>query len=403
MKNLFLLLMLPTLVSCRVDSMKENTFKDDVAFLKKHTDVVVLADQTGNTQIAVCPGLQGRIMTSTAGGDTGQSYGWINYELLESGENNPHINAFGGEERLWFGPEGGQYSVFFKKGDPFDLEHWYTPTAVNEESFAVKEKTKTSVRFVKEIALRNYSDTGFQLTVDREVSLLDKEQVQGLIGVSLGKDVQVAAYKTSNKVINTGDQAWEKDTGLVSIWILCMLKPSPENTIVIPFQSGDVAQLGPVVNDTYFGKVPADRLIVEEDVMFFRGDGEYRSKIGLSYQRCKPICGSYDAKNGVLTLMHFNKPEQPMDYVNSMWEIQDKPYAGDVVNSYNDGPPEPGAKPLGPFYELESSSPALALAPNASYVHDHSIIHIQGTEAELEPIAQKALAVSIHEIKAAFQ
>ena len=155
MKNLFLLLMLPTLVSCRVDSMKENTFKDDVAFLKKHTDVVVLADQTGNTQIAVCPGLQGRIMTSTAGGDTGQSYGWINYELLESGENNPHINAFGGEERLWFGPEGGQYSVFFKKGDPFDLEHWYTPTAVNEESFAVKEKTKTSVRFVKEIALRN--------------------------------------------------------------------------------------------------------------------------------------------------------------------------------------------------------------------------------------------------------
>ena len=37
------------------------------------------------------------------------------------------MNAFGGEDRLWLGPEGGQYSIFFRAGDPFDLEHWQTP------------------------------------------------------------------------------------------------------------------------------------------------------------------------------------------------------------------------------------------------------------------------------------
>ena len=395
-------LILPTLVSCSVETAAENDFGSDVAFLKQHSDVVVLADETGRTKIAVSPAMQGRVMTSTAGGDGGMSYGWINYELIQSGENNPHINAFGGEERLWFGPEGGQFSVFFAKGDPFDLAHWYTPKAVNEEPFEVVEHTNGSLRFVKEITLRNASDTEFQLRVDREVRLLDRQQVQSLFGVTIEEGVSMVAYQTRNRVTNTGPRAWQRHTGLLSIWILCMLKPSAENTIVIPFRAGDAATLGPIVNDAYFGKVPADRLIVEESVLFFRGDGAYRSKIGLTYRRCRSVCGSYDARNGVLTLMHFNKPSQPMDYVNSMWEIQADPYAGDVVNSYNDGPPEPGVPPMGPFYELESSSPALALAPHASYRHDHCIVHVQGSEAALDPIARKTLGVGIAEIKGKF-
>ena len=61
--------------------------------------------------------------------------------------------------------------------------------------------------------------------------------------------------------------------------------------------------------------------------------------------------------------MQFTRPDGAADYVNSMWEIQSEPYKGDALNSYNDGPPGPGQKPLGPFYELESSSPALALEP----------------------------------------
>ena len=49
-----------------------------------------------------------------------------------------------------------------------------------------------------------------------------------------------------------------------------------------------------------------------------------------------------------------------------MWEMQREPFKGDVINSYNDGPPAPGKPPLGPFYELETSSPALSLSPASS-------------------------------------
>ena len=84
-----------------------------------------------------------------------------------------------------------------------------------------------------------------------------------------------------------------------------------------------------------------------------------------------------------------------------MWKIQDEPFAGDVANSYNDGPPEPGAKPMGPFYELESSSPAAALKPGETIEHVHRTIHILGTDAELNALAKATLGMGLQEINSA--
>ena len=64
-----------------------------------------------------------------------------------------------------------------------------------------------------------------------------------------------------------------------------MFKPAPRTTVVIPFEPGPEAERGPLVNDAYFGKVPPDRLVVSDGVLFFKGDGQHRSKIGLSPQR----------------------------------------------------------------------------------------------------------------------
>jgi hypothetical protein len=376
-------------------------FKDDIDFLTEHTKVIVLSDEDGNVQVAVNPDLQGRVMTSTAGGPDGLSFGWINRELLASGVNNVHMNAFGGEDRFWLGPEGGQFSIFFKKGDPFDLDHWFTPPAVNEGSFDFVSREEGAVRFKKAIRLVNYSDAVFDLVVDRAVKLLGGPEVAAL-GVAVPAGVKMVAFQSDNKITNTGTNPWTKDTGLLSIWILGMFNPSPATTIVIPFKPGPETELGPAVNDAYFGKVPAGRLIVKDGVLFFSGDGAFRSKIGLSPKRAKPFAGSYDAANGVLTLVHLTLPENAADYVNSMWRIQEDPFAGDAVNSYNDGPASPGAKPLGPFYELESSSPAAALAPGASMRHVHTTMHFQGDEESLDTIARQALGVGIQEIKEAF-
>jgi hypothetical protein len=215
------------------------------------------------------------------------------------------------------------------------------------------------------------------------------------------RGVRLVAYQTENRITNAGSQAWTKDGGLLSIWILGMYKPSPQMTMVIPFRPGPEAELGPIVNDAYFGKVPSDRLVIKDGVLFFKGDGQYRSKIGLSPQRALPVLGSYDAANHILTIVQYNKPEGVVDYVNSMWELQDEPYRGDVVNSYNDGPPEPGAKPMGPFYELETSSPAATLRPGETLGHRHQTIHLQGSEASLDPIARQVLGVSLEEIRTA--
>ena len=93
---------------------------------------------------------------------------------------------------------------------------------------------------------------------------------------------------------------------------------------------------------------------IEEDVLFFKGDGTRRGKIGISPKRSKGVAGSYDADGGVLNIVTYNVQAAPSGFVNSMWEHQKEPYAGDVINAYNDGSPEPGKPPLGPFYELEN-------------------------------------------------
>jgi hypothetical protein len=379
-------------------------FKDDLAFLETHTKPVVLGGADGQALVAVSPDLQGRVMTSTASGPGGPSFGWINRELIASGVNNPHINAFGGEDRFWLGPEGGQFSIFFKKGDPFDLDHWFTPPPINEGAYDIVAQGPDRVHFHKVMRLANYSGAEFDIELNREVRLLGRTDVTGL-GVPVPEGVKWVAFATDNQVTNAGPAAWTKDAGLLSIWILGMFNPSPATTIVVPFKAGPEEELGPAANDAYFGKVPAGRLVIKADegVLFFSGDGKYRSKIGISPKRALPFAGSYDAANGVLTIVHLTIPAGAADYVNSMWEIQENPYGGDVVNSYNDGPSAPGAKPLGPFYELESSSPAAALGPGETLSHVHTTMHFQGPEKALDEIARKVLGVGLDGIRKAFQ
>ena len=201
--------------------------------------------------------------------------------------------------------------------------------------------------------------------------------------------------------MNVGQAPWTRETGALSLWILGMFQPSAQTTIVVPYRTGAVDPLGPVVNDAYFGKVPADRLVDRDGVLFFSGDGRHRSKIGVSPSRVRPVLGSYDAAREVLTLVTFDRPEGASEYVNSMWEIQKEPFAGDVVNSYNDGPPAPGEKPMGPFYELETSSPAAFLAPGARLTHVHRTFHLEGAEADLDAIARRVLGVPLAKVRAA--
>ena len=369
------------------------TYGGDLAFLDEHQDVIELSDTSGSSRVAVVAEYQGRVMTSTSGGTTGPSYGWLNREAIAAKERRPHINVFGGEDRFWLGPEGGQYSIFFAQGDPFDLEHWQTPEPIDWGPWEVVDRSASEVRFRKSIELVNYAGTKLSLEASRAIRIVDRAAA----------GAEAVAYESENTITNTGENTWTRETGLLSVWILGMFNPSPSTTIVIPFVAGSEETLGPIVNDAYFGKVPADRLVVGDGVLYFRGDGEYRGKIGIPRKRALPVMGSYDAEGKVLTLVEYSLPADATDYVNSMWEISDAPYTGDAANSYNDGPPAPGKKPLGPFYELESSSPAAELSPGESLTHVHRTLHFRGPDAELDAVAKKTLGVSIADIVSAFR
>lgn len=376
-------------------------FGNDLAFLRRHTNIVLLG--AGRAQVAVAPAYQGRVMTSTTGGPDAPSFGWIGRAAIESGTRQPHMNVFGGEDRFWLGPEGGQYALYFKPGDPFDLDHWQVPDAFDWGGWDAMSPSATSVRFQKRMALQNYARTPFTIDVDRTVRLLDESAVAADLGVAPAAGVRTVAFESSNAVTNAGTAPWQPQSGLVSVWILGQFNPSPETTIALPFAPGPEATLGPVVNDAYFGKVPADRLTVKDGVILFKADGQYRSKIGLPPSRALAIAGSYDPAAHVLTLVQYTRPADAREYVNSMWEIQREPYKGDVVNSYNDGPPAPGKPPLGPFYELETSSPALALAPGQQYTHVHRTFHFAGPEADLDALARTTLKVPLADVTGAFR
>src|SRR5262245_25647229 len=153
---------------------RDNDFASDVDFLKKHVDVIVLETDEGGPRVAVVPAYQGRVMTSTAGGANGASYGWINYEHIEAGKLTPHINVFGGEERFWIGPEGGQFSIFFPPGAKFELADWQTPTVIDTDAFEVVDRKDDSVHFRHDARLKNHSGTEFFLGIDRKIELLSR-------------------------------------------------------------------------------------------------------------------------------------------------------------------------------------------------------------------------------------
>ena len=66
-------------------SRTASTFHEDVDFLEKFIDIMILHDSAGEGKVAVSAALQGRVMTSTSGGNSGSSYGWINKLAFNSG------------------------------------------------------------------------------------------------------------------------------------------------------------------------------------------------------------------------------------------------------------------------------------------------------------------------------
>ncbi len=409
--NLFLLTVTLVLVSCtgNIKKSSENmekeyakgTFGYDVNYLsEKDPELIVLKTDDGEAQVIVSAKYQAKVFTSTANGEEGNSLGFVNYKFFDAGVVDEHMNGFGGENRLWLGPEGGQYSIYFKAGKEQVYDNWHTPKAIDIEEWEVSHATPVEALFTKDMELENFQGNILNVTVERKISLVTEAEIVSQLGISLPDEISVVAYATDNKITNKNDFEWTSKTGTVCIWMLDMFNPSDSAITIVPYNEGDKRELGILATTDYFGEIPADRLKTENGTLYLKTDGKFRSKLGMNAKRTKAIAGNYDPISKRLTVVTFDVDPSAV-YLNQEWNPKREPLIGDALNAYNDGPLEDGSI-MGPFLELESCSPAAFLKPGESLSHLHNVYHFVGDEAALSPICEKLLGVSIHQVNQVF-
>ena len=229
--------------------------------------------------------------------------------------------------------------------------------------------------------------------------MLGAEELSKSLGVKVPTDLPFVAYETSNRLTNRGKKKWDS-----------------VNRTPLRLDSRHVQTLS---FDCHGDPVPGkccrpdrQRRLLWKNCRrppknrqrsgLFQGDGASRGKIGIPPIRATGFAGSYSPDLRCLTIVRCDPTPANGKYVNSMWEQQKDPYAGDLINAYNDGSPAPGQPPLGPFYELETSSPGAELAPGQSLTHRQITVHFTGESKQLNPIATQTLGVSLEKIRDAF-
>jgi hypothetical protein len=379
------------------EKYQPGSFGYDLDFLRSHDSVILLQSDEGRSAIAVSAKYQAKVFTSTAEGNEGRSLGWIHYKAFD-GPRDAHMNAYGGENRIWLGPEGGKFSLFFPKDSAMSFGNWKTPGAFDTAAWQIVSQDAVSASLQKNMQLVNYAGTVLSLSVVRHIAILNRAAIDNLLHLAADTGVKAVGYRTQNTIVNTGAAAWTEKTGMPCIWMLDMFNPSPATVIVVPYKEGKSAGEKVATTD-YFGEIGADRIKYASGALFFKADGKSRGKLGIHPANAKPVAGSYDALNKILTLTLFDV-DSTGKYLNQEWKTTKPPFSGDAVNAYNDGPLADGTQ-MGPFYEIESVSPAAFLAPGKSLSHGHTVFHFTGTEAGLDRISQAWLGVSLEKIRKA--
>ncbi|MFC2089680.1 DUF6786 family protein [Bacteroidota bacterium] len=388
-------LLLAFSLGCSNQNLKMNyrTFHDDYELIRSgDPEMKLLKDDEGKGMIIVSPGYQGKVFTSSFNGMEGRSLGWVNEEAIKSKDIDPQMNAYGGENRLWIGPEGSKYSIFFAPGEDLIFEDWNTPPPLDSERWKIENIGDRFVVMSHEMKLLNHVGSQFHVRIVRTVSLLKGQEISENLDILLNPDLNMVAYETINVLINSGANEWTRKTGSICIWMLDMFAPSDETIIIVPFKA-QTDQVTNAITSDYFGAISSDRLVRKGDKLFFLADGKSRGKLGVAATHALPWAASYDSGNKTFTFVQFDLDPNAV-YLNQEWRVDSNPFLGDAVNAYNDGPLEDGSQ-LGPFYELESCSPGAFLKGGESLRHAHHVYHFSGDDNQLAPVIEKLTGMKI--------
>jgi len=378
MKYTFLILVLSLLAfGCKKSS--EHNYQTLINKIKKQANIIELTTNNGNSRLIISPYHQGKIVASTYNGINGSINGWTDTSLLDS-----TTQISGGEERLWLGPLGSQFSFYYQQIKPLNEDNWKVPDEINQESYQLVTTTNNCVELTKQMHLTNFIGTTFNLKVDRKIKLFDKKSIQQNLNINFDDTTNFVAFETKNTLINKDTIPWTKTTGLIGLWSAGMYKGADDSVVIIPLKNHGTLDRSIY---KYMGALDKSRLQLKNNTILFKGDGKYRSKIGVKPEYAPTIYGCYTKSINRLTIIEYKKNNDNL-YANSYVSIQDKPYNGEAIPIYNNSEN---------FYELESNSPLKPMQPNDSLIHWHRVYHFSGNKSNLNKISETLLGINLND------
>lgn len=394
MKIFYAYVVLVMLVSCHssTNNIVYHKYSSDLALLALNTNYVELEASSYPGKICICPTYQGRVMTSTSNFHEDISNGWLNREILAS---NYHGNGgdAGGEDRVWIGPLGGQYSFYYGQQKPLSEDNWKVPACMNEEAFEVMDQSEKSIHLSKEMSLTNFIGTKLHFLVQRNINILEKKDIENDLDID-ASDLDVVAYSSEHTLTNLDSVKWDKSTGLATIWSMGMFEGSDKSTVIIPVSDSIVLD---DIN-TYMGHLNSSKIQLINNALIYKTDGKYRSKIGIPSDISPAIFGNYKPETNTLTIIQYQHNGDSL-YFNSEVSIQDNPYNGEAIQVYNNGSMDYSPAEDASFFELESSAPFKELDSHEKLNHYHSVYHFTGNINKLNVISRKLLGIKLTAIE----
>ena len=372
------------MVSC-VSLAAEEPPKNQFTTRRKVRDVVKLLVDAGHHPVVLCgsdskkivvvaPSLVGRVICTGSGGLHGTTDSYISEDQIAKGFTKSLPGAkwasFGGEERVWLAPEGGEYALFFSKGKPQTQENYTVPESLNSTKFQVTEISADgkSVTFTAGMSLVNFIGSRFDLEVSRTISLVEScPYVQEFKG-----KIDFVGFESHTYIKNIGKKPWTKKTGAMSIWTIGQFLAKDNSVVIMPYRCGSNEVLGAPVSTEYFrlltldgNPTPRRFWTVENNVVLLKASGVVQTKLELMAKRSLGRIAAIDLKGFVMNILDFDfYPE--LEYVASYPLPYDgNPYVGGAASTFVLSK----LHPVSPSYELECCSPALFLQPGEKFGH----------------------------------
>lgn len=370
--------------------IQKETYAYSFNLLKNHTETIELNTEDKKARIVVVPEFQGRVATSTNSGLSGRSFGWLNTEPLESSTelNGSEIH---GEERVWIGPQGGQYSFYYGQTQPINEDNWSVPKTFDGEPFDVVSTSEKQIEMTKSINLTNYHGTKLNMKLERKIRIFEIAEIENRINTKIPEGISVVGYASIHKLTNTDSTQWKKDSGLATIWSLSTFKGTDKTVTFIPLKSANSSNK--ILQ--YLNVFEDDRFKIENDVAWYKTDGKYRSKIGIPPEISKGYFGSYQPETKTLRIIRFHQTNHDSLYFNSEVTVQEHPYKGEAIAVYNNGPMTLQEGDENSFFEMESIAAMKELKPNESIEHFHEVYQFTGDFENLKKISMFFLGVDL--------